>query len=141
MEKLSSQIMVHVTDETREQLSALALIEGLTASEYARNLINGHINERKTEYRSMQKVFGGNCATYAAAEDLSVNLHVKRLITCFGGQAKTAAVLGVAQATVSGWLNGTHGMHAVTAMKAEGLTDGDVLAVSLCPRLSELDQD
>jgi len=63
---------------------------------------------------------------------------IELLIGFFGSQQKTAEKLKVSQATVSGWLNEKHGMHPVTAMKAETLTGGKVKATDLCPRLNEL---
>jgi|AntRauTorcE11897_2_1112592.scaffolds.fasta_scaffold34377_2 DNA-binding transcriptional regulator YdaS (Cro superfamily) len=68
-----------------------------------------------------------------------MKLKITELIEFFGTQEKTAKALGASQVTVSGWLNGLHGMHPVTAMKAEKLTGGKILAVDLCPRLKELD--
>ena len=68
-----------------------------------------------------------------------MNEHIKALIEFFGNQNETARALGTSQATVSGWLNNAHGMHPVTAMKAERLTAGKIKASDLCPRLKELD--
>jgi len=64
---------------------------------------------------------------------------IKELIVFFGGQRQTAGALGVSQATVSGWLNQLHGMNPVTAMKAERLSGGKIVASDICPRLKELD--
>lgn len=60
----------------------------------------------------------------------------ERLVDHFGGQVKTAAILGVKQGSVSGWVSGRHGMGAVTALRAEAQTSGKFLAVDLCPALS-----
>ena len=62
---------------------------------------------------------------------------IEQLIKHFGGQVKTASSLGVKQPTVSGWLRCDHGMSAVTALKAEKLTNGEFKAVELCPKLLE----
>lgn len=44
---------------------------------------------------------------------------IEKLVNFFGGQAKTAAALGVTQAAVSYWFNGTHSMSASKAFLAE----------------------
>lgn len=62
----------------------------------------------------------------------------KNLIDHFGDQSIAAEKLGVKQPTVSGWLNGKHGMSAKTALKAERLTDGKFKASDLCPELAEV---
>ncbi|WP_440590608.1 transcriptional regulator [Rheinheimera fenheensis] len=62
----------------------------------------------------------------------------KDLIAYFGGQSIAAEQLGVKQPTVSGWLNGKHGMSPKTALKAERLTDGKFKAADLCPDLAEV---
>lgn len=67
-----------------------------------------------------------------------MNEGIKTLIAFFGGQNNTAEALGVSQATVSGWLNNAHNMNPVTAMKAERITGGKILAADICPRLREL---
>lgn len=60
----------------------------------------------------------------------------KSLVSHFGGQINTAEKLGVKQATVSGWVTGQHGMSAVTATRAERVTDGKFKATDLCPDLA-----
>lgn len=67
------------------------------------------------------------------------NISVKKLITYFGNQEKTAERMKVAQPTVSGWLTGKHGIDEFNALKAEKLTQGEIKAVDLCPKLAELD--
>jgi DNA-binding transcriptional regulator YdaS (Cro superfamily) len=62
----------------------------------------------------------------------------KDLIDHFGDQTIAAEKLGVKQPTVSGWLNGKHGMSAKTALRAERLTDGKFKAADLCPELAEV---
>ncbi|WP_423186800.1 transcriptional regulator [Alishewanella sp. d11] len=62
----------------------------------------------------------------------------KNLIDYFGDQSVAAEKLGVKQPTVSGWLNGKHGMSAKTALKAERLTGGKFKASDLCPELAEV---
>lgn len=61
--------------------------------------------------------------------------NVKRLIDFFGGQIETAKALGVKQPAVSGWLNCEHGMTEINALKAEKLTNGEIKATDLCPKL------
>lgn len=57
---------------------------------------------------------------------------IERLVDFFGGQAKTAAALGVSQAAVSYWFTGAHAMSARRAFLAEELTGGVVTAKELC---------
>lgn len=57
---------------------------------------------------------------------------IEKLVDFFGGQAKTAAALGVSQAAVSYWSTGAHTMSAKTAFLAEELTSGAVTAKELC---------
>ncbi|WP_395599039.1 transcriptional regulator [Pseudomonas sp. A1437] len=57
---------------------------------------------------------------------------IEKLVEFFGGQAKTAAALGVSQAAVSYWFNGTHVMGANKAFLAEELTSGAITARQLC---------
>ena len=49
---------------------------------------------------------------------------IEKLVNFFGGQAKTAAALGVTQAAVSYWFHGAHTMSATKAFLAEELTGG-----------------
>ena len=60
---------------------------------------------------------------------------IRTLVESLGGQVKTAQALGVKQPTVSGWLNGKHGVSAEVAIRAETLLNGEIKAVWLCPRL------
>ncbi|MFP3680582.1 Cro/CI family transcriptional regulator [Pseudomonas sp. SIMBA_041] len=57
---------------------------------------------------------------------------IEKLVGFFGGQAKTAAALGVSQAAVSYWASGTYDMGAAKAFLAEELTRGAVTARELC---------
>lgn len=57
---------------------------------------------------------------------------IEKLVDFFGGQAKTAAALGVSQAAVSYWSTGVHTMSAAKAFLAEELTGGVVTARELC---------
>ena len=59
---------------------------------------------------------------------------IEKLVNFFGGQAKTAAALGVTQAAVSYWFHGAHTMSATKAFLAEELTGGAVTALfgSVC---------
>jgi len=61
---------------------------------------------------------------------------IDQLVAEFGGVSKAAKALGVAQATVTGWRLGHHGMRAGTAIRAERLTEGRVKAQDLCPELA-----
>lgn len=55
------------------------------------------------------------------------------LVGHFGTQIKTAELLKVDQATVSGWVRGKHGMSPAVALRAEKLTGGKFTAAQLCP--------
>lgn len=55
------------------------------------------------------------------------------LVSHFDTQVKTAELLKVDQATVSGWVRGKHGMSPAVALRAEKLTEGKFTAVQLCP--------
>ena len=55
------------------------------------------------------------------------------LVGFFGNQIKTAELLKVDQATVSGWVRGKHGMSPAVALRAEKLTNGKFTAAQLCP--------
>jgi len=63
------------------------------------------------------------------------NTLIESLISHFGGQVKTADALGVSQPTVSGWLRDAHGISAITALRAQNLSDHKFKAVELCPAL------
>lgn len=62
-----------------------------------------------------------------------------RLVKYFGTQKKAGAALNVEQGTISGWLRGTHGINSLNAQKAEKLTNGEIKAYELCPKLLELE--
>ncbi|MBP5969928.1 transcriptional regulator [Pseudomonas iridis] len=64
-----------------------------------------------------------------------MNIHFKKLVEHFGSQAATAAALKVKQGTVSGWVRGLHGCSAEVALRAEILTNGQILACDLRPSL------
>jgi DNA-binding transcriptional regulator YdaS (Cro superfamily) len=57
---------------------------------------------------------------------------IERLVEHFGSQTKTAAALGVSQASVSYWASGMTRMSAAKAFLAEELTGGTVTARELC---------
>ena len=57
----------------------------------------------------------------------------QNLVGFFGTQIKTAELLKVDQATVSGWVRGKHGMSPAVALRAEKLTNGRFTAAQICP--------
>ena len=64
---------------------------------------------------------------------------IKRLVAYFGGtETLTADAVGVRQPTVNAWLNGRHGISAITALKIERMTGGKFKASDLCPQLAEV---
>ncbi|OAV36044.1 hypothetical protein AO364_1212 [Moraxella catarrhalis] len=63
---------------------------------------------------------------------------VKDLIAYFGTQTKLAEAIGVSQGTVTGWLNGTHGIRESNALKIEIVTQGQFKAIDLNPSLAKI---
>ncbi|WP_111894196.1 YdaS family helix-turn-helix protein [Acinetobacter sp. MB5] len=63
----------------------------------------------------------------------------EELVSHFGGQVNTAFALGIAQPTVSGYLNGRWNMPPIVAIRAEKATFGKFKAVDLCPALKEFE--
>jgi DNA-binding transcriptional regulator YdaS (Cro superfamily) len=62
---------------------------------------------------------------------------IERLVDYFGSQTKTAAALGVSQASVSYWATGLTRMSAAKAFLAEELTGGVITARELCSSTSQ----
>ena len=60
------------------------------------------------------------------------------LLDRLGGPTAAAKVLGVSQATASGWGLGSHGMSPKPARMAERATGGEFKAAELCDDLAEL---
>lgn len=63
----------------------------------------------------------------------------QKLVDYFGNQTKTADKLKVKQPSVSAWVVGKAQMSAVSAKRAEKLTNGKFRAIDLCPRLAEIE--
>ncbi len=61
------------------------------------------------------------------------------LVSHFGSQSETARKLNVKQPSVNAWLMGKTKMGAVSAKRAEILTNGKFKASDLCPKLQELE--
>lgn len=61
------------------------------------------------------------------------------LVEHFGSQSNTARELNVKQPSVNAWLVGKTKMGAVSAKRAEILTNGKFKASDLCPKLKELE--
>lgn len=61
------------------------------------------------------------------------------LVEHFGSQSKTARELGVKQPSVKAWLIGKTKMGAISARRAEIITEGKFKASDLCPKLKELE--
>lgn len=57
----------------------------------------------------------------------------QRLVDYFDTQDATAEALDVKQASVSGWVNGVHGMSPRVAARAEKVTNGAFSREELCP--------
>lgn len=62
-----------------------------------------------------------------------MNICICRLVKHFGTQKKTADALEVKQSSVSGWVNGKHGMSPLVARRTEQVTNGEFKASELCP--------
>lgn len=63
-----------------------------------------------------------------------------KLIAEHGSQEKFARAIGVKQGTVTGWLHGKHGINEINALRIEKITNGEIKAVDLCPRLAEIEK-
>lgn len=71
-------------------------------------------------------------------EDIEPNIY-ERLVNHFGGQIEAGKAIGVAQCTISGYLNNKWGMSEKTAIKTQKATNGLFKAVDFCPSLRDLD--
>lgn len=61
---------------------------------------------------------------------------IERAYVYFGfRQTKMAKACGVAQATVSAWLSGKHGISAASAVRIEKATNGSITRYELCPEV------
>lgn len=58
MEKLTGQVMVHLSEAAERQIKRLAEIEGDKAGEYVRGLIMAHLAEKERQFQLMSEVFG-----------------------------------------------------------------------------------
>jgi predicted DNA-binding protein len=56
-EKLISQLATHVTPEAADQIRALSDLAGRSSSEYLRELIMSHLDEKRRQFQSMQQIF------------------------------------------------------------------------------------
>lgn len=63
-----------------------------------------------------------------------------QLIAEYGSQEKFARAVGVKQGTVTGWLNGKHGINEINALRIEKIAGDKVKATDLCPRLAEIEK-
>ena len=57
MEKLTGQIMVHLSETAERQIKRLAEIEGDKAGEYVRELVMTHLAEKERQFQLMSEVF------------------------------------------------------------------------------------
>ena len=67
-----------------------------------------------------------------------MNSDVKKLIDYFGSQVATAKALNRTQALISKLLNNKAKVSPLLAIKAEKITNGQIKAIDLCPKLKEL---
>ena len=58
MEKLTGQVMVHLSESAEQQIKRLAGIDGQKAGEYVRGIITDHLLEKQRQFELMQEVFG-----------------------------------------------------------------------------------
>jgi transcriptional repressor of cell division inhibition gene dicB len=56
----------------------------------------------------------------------------------FGGQDKAAEALGISQSSVGDWCRGKTRMSPVSAAKVQKQTNGQFLAINLCPELKQV---
>lgn len=58
--KLTHQVAVHLSHDDAEALKKLAYMEGISPSEYMRNLLFEHLEVKRSYYEAMSDVFSGN---------------------------------------------------------------------------------
>jgi hypothetical protein len=58
MEKLHADFTLKMTAELRKQFTAVAESEGMSASEYVRDLIILDLSKRRKKYLALQAIFG-----------------------------------------------------------------------------------
>jgi predicted DNA-binding protein len=64
MEKLLDEMTVKLGRDAKRTLVALAEMDGLSASELVRNLIQRHIDDREQHFRALNTVFGQKDASH-----------------------------------------------------------------------------
>jgi predicted DNA-binding protein len=62
MEKLHADFTLKMTAELRKQFTAVAESEGMSASEYVRDLIIFDLQKRRKKYLALQAIFGDDHA-------------------------------------------------------------------------------
>lgn len=65
----------------------------------------------------------------------------QELVEHLGGPKRAAELLGVSQATASGWKLGIHGMSSAVAIRAERITQHKFKAADLSAQLDSLRDD
>lgn len=56
-EKLTEQVVSHVSESTFRSIKAIAAQASLTPSEYVRQLIEGDVEEKRQKYEALKSVF------------------------------------------------------------------------------------
>lgn len=67
--KLTHQVAVHLSHDDAEALKKLAYMEGISPSEYMRNLLFEHIEAKRSYYEAMSDVFSGNGTNSSVGSD------------------------------------------------------------------------
>ena len=62
-EKLLDEMTIKLGLDQKRRLVALAVADGLTASELVRRLIDSHIEDRAANYRALHSIFGESRST------------------------------------------------------------------------------
>jgi hypothetical protein len=57
-EKLIAQMAVHLTDSEKESIQKLAVLRGISGSEYIREIMSDHLRDKRAPYMTMRGIFG-----------------------------------------------------------------------------------
>ena len=57
-EKLIAQMAVHLTDSEKESIQKLAVLRGISGSEYIREIMSDHLRDKRAHYMTMRGIFG-----------------------------------------------------------------------------------
>jgi len=58
MQKLTANLGCHLTDEQAKQVRAIAEMQGLSSSEYLRQIVVAELDSQRAQFERMAAVFG-----------------------------------------------------------------------------------